>query len=71
MGRREFREYKMSEVRCQNQDCRKAIALKLEGTLEFYCPRCHTYQKLTSAKKMTTLEVHKTVDTLCYNLRKK
>jgi len=32
-----------NELRCKK--CNKLLALKLEGTLEIYCPRCKTYNK--------------------------
>jgi len=33
-------------VRCQN--CGKQHAIKLEGKLEWYCPRCHFFNRENS-----------------------
>ncbi|TET43273.1 MAG: Com family DNA-binding transcriptional regulator [Dehalococcoidia bacterium] len=39
----------MTEIRCGG--CGKKLALKLEGRLEIYCPRCKRYNILDSNKE--------------------
>ena len=34
-------------VRCEG--CGKLLALRLEGELEIYCPRCHRYSKIIAS----------------------
>jgi len=40
-------------IKCEQ--CGKMIALRLEGELEFYCPRCHHYQKLVASTAMIVM----------------
>jgi len=42
-------------IRCEQ--CGKQIALRLEGELELYCPRCHHYQKIVASTCQMFLHV--------------
>jgi len=39
-------------LRCDG--CGKKLALRLEGELEIYCPRCHYYQTIKASTAQVT-----------------
>ena len=42
-----------NSIRCES--CGKMIALRLEGELELYCPRCHYYQTVVATTTKVAL----------------
>lgn len=44
----------MTEQHIRCPTCGKMIAMRLEGELEFYCPRCHVHHTIVASTAMQT-----------------